>query len=831
MAIREELILDISRALRDIEAVERTLGRIGQPIDIPIDGDTRPIEADLQRLEATIPPIDVPVDADTSGLEQGLERTRGLIDLSEDEARRFAQEIAAGATQSEALARATGRVEQGIDRAEDEAQGLTKELRESAKATEDLDRKSGGSFGRLEQGLKRVAIAAAAAFSVRAIGGFVGESVRLAGALEEAVSKAEVTFGKFSETVFDFTSKAPQDLNLTRQEAIAAASTFGVLFTGIGFTQEAAADLSGQFVQLGADLSSFNDISVEDAIGKLTSGLVGQSEPLRSVGVLLSEAAVQAKAYELGLGGLTGQLTEQEKVQARVALILEQTTLAQGDLARTADSYTNTNRRAAKSFEELQAQIGEALLPLFTEILAQSPQLIAALEELVPVLSDISAQLSGAVGPAASFIGFLGDAQSVARGLLGVLGQIAQTDFVGAVDTTKFIVEVQSAKQALDDGAKSTEVFAQALVNLGRRGTLTAERLEEFASITGVSPEQQTRIIQGLLRQARALDLQAESVDFLRGKLTELNREYFEITRQGALVNFLVTNPQDALTEAQALQIIAAAADELGVSIADLGTVDTGDLPDEISRLGEALATLSPEVLRTAEVADSFGRFADAIDTGIGRVGDAIDGFAELPKKLEISKEKFLENLTVSAQEQAAFEANLARLFNVAPFLALELQRQGVASRGLVTDFLGDTFSAQRADAILRGEAQAVTGNYVEQIITQLAGSKIDPAVIEEFLSQLADPQAAREAALRLEALLNQEINKIQLTYTGEIVLSPTLRRGAGGFFELAGGGGSTYNINTTINNPTTQSVTSDAQTSTQIIGGVTQQLTRTNIQ
>ena len=102
--------------------------------------------------------------------------------------------------------------------------------------------------------------------------------------------------------------------------------------------------MSEQLLRLGADLASFNNLEVGDALDKLRSGLTGEAEPLRELGVLLSEDAVQAEALASGLAESTKAITEADKVQARYNLILKQTATAQGDFARTSTGLANAQR-------------------------------------------------------------------------------------------------------------------------------------------------------------------------------------------------------------------------------------------------------------------------------------------------------------------------------------------------------------------------------------------------------------------------------------------------------------------------------------------------------
>lgn len=193
---------------------------------------------------------------------------------------------------------------------------------------------------------------------------FIGDSVEAASDLNETLSKSKVVFGGASGEIEAFGDKAAEALGMSKQEAIAAAATFGNLFVGVGETKSKAAEMSESVVQLASDLASFNNIDPGEALEKLRSGLSGESEPLRALGVFLSEAKVKAKAMELGLGDAHGELTEGEKVLARYKIILDETKTAQGDFARTSDELANSQRTANAKLKDAQAQLGESFEPI-----------------------------------------------------------------------------------------------------------------------------------------------------------------------------------------------------------------------------------------------------------------------------------------------------------------------------------------------------------------------------------------------------------------------------------------------------------------------------------
>lgn len=190
-----------------------------------------------------------------------------------------------------------------------------------------------------------------------------GDAIDAAAALGEQQSKTNVVFGDAADKVREFGRDAAESLNLSEREALSAASTFGQFFDAAGMATDAGADMSMAMVKLAADMASFQDADPSEVLENLRSGLSGESEPLRKFGVFLNEGAVAAKAAELGLQGLNGKLTDGEKIQARYAIIMEQTAKQQGDLARTADSLSNRQREAAAQAENASAALGQGLIP------------------------------------------------------------------------------------------------------------------------------------------------------------------------------------------------------------------------------------------------------------------------------------------------------------------------------------------------------------------------------------------------------------------------------------------------------------------------------------
>ena len=257
--------------------------------------------------------------------------------------------------------------------------------------------------------------------------GFVAlakDSIRAASDLNETMSKSQVVFGKSAAMIDKWGNTAATAMGMSKQQATEAAATFGNLFVSMRLGEKTSANMSTKLVQLAGDLASFNNVSPEDALLALRSGLVGEVEPLRKFGVNLSAVAINAEALSSGLvkahvdmgklhaaqlrltiaqekankvakdskstdlqrkqaamavataegvlakvmEGKVPQLTAAQKAQAAYKLILDQTKTAQGDFGRTSDGLANSQRILQAEFEDSKAKLGSGLLPIMTTV-------------------------------------------------------------------------------------------------------------------------------------------------------------------------------------------------------------------------------------------------------------------------------------------------------------------------------------------------------------------------------------------------------------------------------------------------------------------------------
>lgn len=233
----------------------------------------------------------------------------------------------------------------------------------------------------------------------------LGLSVKAASDLEETMNKVDVVFGSAAESVKEFMGDAATALGMSKQQAGEATATFGNLLSGTGKSKDEVAKMSENLVQLASDMSSFNNIPMAEALEKIRSGLVGEAEPLRAVGVLLDDAALRQKALSMGIvKNTTDVLSPNNKMLAAYALILEKTKVQQGDFARTSDGLANSIRTATAQLKDMAAAFGTDLIPMAKDLLSILRPLVGAFGSMPGPMRKIVlgfALVLAAVGPLA----------------------------------------------------------------------------------------------------------------------------------------------------------------------------------------------------------------------------------------------------------------------------------------------------------------------------------------------------------------------------------------------------------------------------------------------
>lgn len=231
---------------------------------------------------------------------------------------------------------------------------------------------------------KAAGAAMAAAFTTGAIVKGIGAAITAASDLSEVTSKTNQVFGDSTGIVTGYAQQMADDFGIVKTTALDAASGFGLLGSAAGIVGDPLAQMSTGLAQAAADASSFYNVPLEDALAAIKSGLVGEAEPLRAYGVLLNDAAVQAKAMEMGIWDGNSAMTEAQKVQARTALIMAGLATSSGDLERTQEGVANSTRELQGRFTNLAADIGGYLLPAAAGVLGWANDAVASFAGALP---------------------------------------------------------------------------------------------------------------------------------------------------------------------------------------------------------------------------------------------------------------------------------------------------------------------------------------------------------------------------------------------------------------------------------------------------------------
>ena len=205
----------------------------------------------------------------------------------------------------------------------------------------------------------------AIAGATAAVAAFAYKSIQKASDFNEAISKNTVVFGAISKEIENFADTANRALGLSEIAALKAAGTFATFGKSAGLAGKDLSDFSTSLVTMAADLASFNNTSVDEAINALGSALRGEAEPLRKYGVLLDDATLKAAATELGIYSGNAALTAQQKVLAAQKVIFDQTADAQGDFTRTSTGLAAQQKILGATLENIQTNLGQAFLPIF----------------------------------------------------------------------------------------------------------------------------------------------------------------------------------------------------------------------------------------------------------------------------------------------------------------------------------------------------------------------------------------------------------------------------------------------------------------------------------
>lgn len=250
-------------------------------------------------------------------------------------------------------------------------------------------RKATTTTGKFTSGLKALNVAAVA-ITFRKIGHFIAQAVTESNKYQEDLNLFTVALGQYAAEAQNYAEKVSDVMGIDPAQWLRNQGVFNTLLTGFGDTAERAQLMSQNLTQLGYDISSFFNISIEDAMQKLQSGISGELEPLRRLGYDLSQARLEQTALNLGIKERVANMTQAEKAELRYYAIMTQVTTAQGDMARTLEAPANQLRILQAQLTQAARAIGNIFIPALNAILPYAIAVVQVIREIANALANLA---------------------------------------------------------------------------------------------------------------------------------------------------------------------------------------------------------------------------------------------------------------------------------------------------------------------------------------------------------------------------------------------------------------------------------------------------------
>lgn len=250
-------------------------------------------------------------------------------------------------------------------------------------------RKATTTTGQFTSGLKALNVAAVA-ITFRKIGHFIAQAVTESNKYQEDLNLFTVALGQYAAEAQNYAEKVSDVMGIDPAQWLRNQGVFNTLLTGFGDTAERAQLMSQNLTQLGYDISSFFNISIEDAMQKLQSGISGELEPLRRLGYDLSQARLEQTALNLGIKESVANMTQAEKAELRYYAIMTQVTTAQGDMARTLEAPANQLRILQAQLTQAARAIGNIFIPALNAILPYAIAVVQVIREIANALANLA---------------------------------------------------------------------------------------------------------------------------------------------------------------------------------------------------------------------------------------------------------------------------------------------------------------------------------------------------------------------------------------------------------------------------------------------------------
>jgi hypothetical protein len=560
--------------------------------------------------------------------------------------------------------------------------------------------RAGGLFaGSFTKALAPLAGIAAAALGAGAVTGFLKDSIQSASDLQQSLGGVDAVFGKSAKQIHDWAEQAQTSVGLSENAYNGLAAVIGSQLKNGGVAIDKIGAKTDDLIHLGADLAATFGGTTTDAVESITAAFRGERDPIEKYGVSLNQAQVDAEAAALGFKKVGGSLSTQANQAATLALILKQTSAAQGQFGKQTNTLAEQQQILAAQFENVKSKIGTAFLPAITAIVsAVSRALGPALKVITPYLTSLATQM-----------------QSVGTKIDGIDITAFATGFVGALKAVQQIAS-QVVPPLVAAFVRLGPAVAQAAASIGPSlGAAFATLGPALASVIPQLAAAATQILPSLVQIILAL---APLIPPLASVISSLAPAIGAIA---VGLQFLTTNVIAPLLGQLSLGLQAFSALANGMSLANFAaeaaTGKFGVMLQSAVQLGNGIHQMSTEIgLAILGVIQFFTDMQSKVSTTVTQAAVSISGFAQ---NAGAAISRFVTNaIAFFARFAAGISAKVGEAVNIVRTIPGRVQ----AVIGNVGNIL---FSS--GQALIRGFISGITsmigaaGNAVSGVLSHVA--------------------------------------------------------------------------------------------------------------
>ena len=487
---------------------------------------------------------------------------------------------------------------------------VTARLQKSGSEWEKTAKGSTDNIGNSFEGmLKKISIAAAASAVGKALVDFGSQAIEAASDLREVQNVVDTTFGEQGAAQIEtWAKKAGTQFGLTETQAKKFTSTLGAMMKSSGLAGDEIVKMSTDMSGLVADMASFYNLDFDTAFQKIRSGISGETEPLKQLGINMSVANLEAFALQQGLEKTFSEMTQGEQVMLRYQYLMQATSDAQGDFEKTSDGFANATRRIETAVESLKAKVGTMLLdtiePLtaglagFLEKLTAEPE-YTVLDEFKTIDANTEkklAEISQTADDARDLIAVLKEieqsSQNTKNNLDGTKIEITEGTATNAKSLAESLKTINSEKSVKDVDIADTSTLGKSLKEGAKNAGSIKSNLEELPSAGSLSLEGTK-----LYSSVKDLDKFANSA---QSGITQFQENLQKISEEGV--------PEGFDDVSKAVEDTASASDKASTA--------SGEWLETCKRLVQTIPGLSTIInTQTGEITGGTAAVEDYIDT------------------------------------------------------------------------------------------------------------------------------------------------------------------------------------------------------------------------